>query len=633
MDPLEQLRKDNNCLKEQIMFLLKYCLAATSWSPNHTSANNNKYQKGTLVWYEDYVYECLVANNSIPVNNEYYWHKINLGHLLAQEVPISTTPGPGIYSFVSPLVEENEVVSILQAAIDQDGYLSAIDWETFNNKQNALPVGDSSQYLKGDLTLGTFPSIPTKTSDLTNDGSDGTNPFITANVLTPTITDGDITHAPDGNAVFDALALKLDKNSSITGATKTKITYDSNGLVTSGADATTADIADSTNKRYVTDAQVTIINNTSGINSGNETVSTLGATINSSASATPNDTDLVTTVESSVVKKITWTNVKAFLKTYFDTVYTTTSAVATQITTALSSYITSATAASTFMSKSANGSDIANIKTFRANLGVDKLTQNGDSNYTILSTDKVVVTSAVFTLPRTWTLPLANSVNAGYEIIIADLFGGLTSTNNLVISRSGSDTINGFTALTISAAYGMRRLISDGVSSWTFDAGVMRVSDYIGTTLTASKIVATDSNSKLQPLDTATYPSLTELSYGKGVTSSIQPQIDAVNVNVITITTSISIDTDTTSGGYGQHGRHNKISNGANAINLTVQTSSNADFVASYEKIGSSTITFVAGSGATLVQLSGTALLSGAVGSKACLSRNGNTYYLQITNY
>jgi hypothetical protein len=44
-------------------------------------------------------------------------------------------------------------------------------------------------------------------------------------------------------------------NSAITGATKTKITYDAKGLVTTGADATTADIADSSNKRYVTDAQ------------------------------------------------------------------------------------------------------------------------------------------------------------------------------------------------------------------------------------------------------------------------------------------------------------------------------------------------------------------------------------------
>lgn len=101
----------------------------------------------------------------------------------------------------------------------------------------------------------------------------------------------------------------------------------------------------------------------------------------------------------------------------------------------------------------------------------------------------------------------------------------------------------------------------------------------------------------------------------------------------ITITTSISIDTDTTGSGYSQHGRNVKISNGANAINLTVQTSSNADFIASYTQIGSAAITFVAGSGTTLVQLSGTEILNGAVGSTACLTRNGNVYYLQITNY
>lgn len=45
------------------------------------------------------------------------------------------------------------------------------------------------------------------------------------------------------------------KNADITGATKTKITYDSKGLVTSGTDATTNDIADSTNKRYQTENQ------------------------------------------------------------------------------------------------------------------------------------------------------------------------------------------------------------------------------------------------------------------------------------------------------------------------------------------------------------------------------------------
>lgn len=56
----------------------------------------------------------------------------------------------------------------------------------------------------------------------------------------------------------------LVANTPITGATKTKVTYDSTGRVTGGADATTADIADSTNKRYVTDAQLTAIGTISG---------------------------------------------------------------------------------------------------------------------------------------------------------------------------------------------------------------------------------------------------------------------------------------------------------------------------------------------------------------------------------
>lgn len=44
--------------------------------------------------------------------------------------------------------------------------------------------------------------------------------------------------------------------------------------------------------------------------------------------------------------------------------------------------------------------------------------------------------------------------------------------------------------------------------------------------LTASQILALDADKKLQSLSTATYPSLTELSYVKGVTSAIQTQLD-----------------------------------------------------------------------------------------------------------
>lgn len=89
---------------------------------------------------------------------------------------------------------------------------------------------------------------------------------------------------PISTATQTALDGKVDENAAITGATKTKITYDAKGLVTSGADATTADIADSSNKRYVTDAQLTVIGNTSGTNTGDQDLSGyvpyVGATAN-----------------------------------------------------------------------------------------------------------------------------------------------------------------------------------------------------------------------------------------------------------------------------------------------------------------------------------------------------------------
>jgi hypothetical protein len=56
-----------------------------------------------------------------------------------------------------------------------------------------------------------------------------------------------------------ALSGKVDINAPINAATYTKVSYDTKGLITGGADATTNDIADSTDKRYVTDLQRSIL--------------------------------------------------------------------------------------------------------------------------------------------------------------------------------------------------------------------------------------------------------------------------------------------------------------------------------------------------------------------------------------
>lgn len=62
--------------------------------------------------------------------------------------------------------------------------------------------------------------------------------------------------------------------------TYTKVLVDDYGLVISGMLATTADIASSSDKRYVTDAQLVVIGNTSGVNTGDQDLSGYALTAN-----------------------------------------------------------------------------------------------------------------------------------------------------------------------------------------------------------------------------------------------------------------------------------------------------------------------------------------------------------------
>lgn len=81
---------------------------------------------------------------------------------------------------------------------------------------------------------------------------------------------------------------------------------------------TTANVPDSSNRRYVTDAQLTVIGNTSGTNSGNETNATIGAIVTAATNyATPLNADQLPIYDAlnSILKKVTWANIVATLKT------------------------------------------------------------------------------------------------------------------------------------------------------------------------------------------------------------------------------------------------------------------------------------------------------------------------------
>lgn len=138
---------------------------------------------------------------------------------------------------------------------------------------NGSAGGGGITALTGDVTASGTGSVAA-----TIENGVVTNAKVAAGIDAVKLADGSVSNTEfqclNGvtSAIQTQLDGKVDENASITGATKTKITYDAKGLVTSGADATTADIADSSNKRYVTDAQLTVIGNTSGTNSGNQTL-------------------------------------------------------------------------------------------------------------------------------------------------------------------------------------------------------------------------------------------------------------------------------------------------------------------------------------------------------------------------
>jgi hypothetical protein len=97
------------------------------------------------------------------------------------------------------------------------------------------------------------------------------------------------------------------------------------------------------------------------------------------------------------------------------------------------------------------------------------------------------------------------------------------------------------------------------------------------------------------------------------------------------IATSSNITTDTLDiNGLSQRGRCIIIDNGTYSINLTVNGATG--FSSTYLKHGTASVTFVQGSGRTLVQVDGTVVLNGVAGSTATLLSYGTTDYLRINN-
>ena len=163
-----------------------------------------------------------------------------------------------------------------QMIIDSKADINGTLTDLGNNKQNKIPAGTAGNVLTYTGTPGSvgslgFDNAPTANStNLVKSGAiktalDAKQDTIPANTYDAYGAATGVQNAiegklDDGAAGYDIdakslkvqgaavltshqdISGKLDKNAAITGATKTKITYDANGLVTAGADLAVADL-------------------------------------------------------------------------------------------------------------------------------------------------------------------------------------------------------------------------------------------------------------------------------------------------------------------------------------------------------------------------------------------------------
>lgn len=137
--------------------------------------------------------------------------------------------------------------------------LSTNDYTTeeknkLSNIQAGAEVNVQANWTESSSTSDAYiknkPNIPSKTSDLTNDSGFITTADVPEGAVASTVTpivDGTASKGTDngfarGDHIHPTDTSRVEANNPITGATKTKITYDSKGLITAGADLQASDI-------------------------------------------------------------------------------------------------------------------------------------------------------------------------------------------------------------------------------------------------------------------------------------------------------------------------------------------------------------------------------------------------------
>lgn len=452
------------------------------------------------------------------------------------------------------------------------------------------------------------------------------------------INDGTTTIAPSQNAVFDALALKAPLASpALTGVptapTASAGTNTTQLATTAFANAAAASSASGINTKvyYVSttgndtnngntpqtafltlSAALTAAGNSGnqvcvmpGTYSGNYTVSNLNVDIvaaNNTPGGIVNFTGTITVNNSSSSVRFLSLTIDTVVHSGTGSFYMYTCNVNTAFSTTSTGYFYAGNC--NFQGPSSTGTISitgAAIKSFNGGLMGITTVNNSSATVSITnfqSSGPLVVTAGV--------IGIGNGViySAGNTLPSISSTGGTTLINNITcLTPSGTNARVSFGA---SSVYGIREMFFDKANSTLSGtlAPQALVTDLIDATAmtfsggTASQILATDGSKNLQSLSTATYPSLTELSYVKGLTSAAQTQINSKQATLVS-GSNIKTVAGNTILGSGDIGA-NSITNGLELTGPITGTASGGSIATS---IGNGAVTYakIQGSGANTI--------------------------------
>lgn len=240
-------------------------------------------------------------------------------------------------------------------------------------------------------------------------------------------------------------------------ADKQLLSYDSATSLWKNKSVTTADIAASTDKNYVTDAQVTVIGNTSGTNTGDETTATIKSKLG--AATTSTDGYLTSTDWNTFNSKGNGTVTSVSALTLGTSGTDLSSSVATGTTTpVITLNVPTASATNRGVLSSADWTTFNNKPS-------DLVTTNRQTaSYTLVLADRNKLVEMNVATANNLTIPLNSSVAfpTGTKIDIVQYGAGQTT----IVATSGVTIRSANNWLKINAQYGAATLTKIGTDEW-----------------------------------------------------------------------------------------------------------------------------------------------------------------------